>query len=93
MTVTDYIAQHYDTGRGIHDCRTIRRKAVAQLAIFGAAKKVDGEFTPLSTCIMALVQDVRQHCGPCTRAQVVAAVHSVGDARELSEYRQRRERG
>ncbi len=92
MTIIDYIAQYYETGYGVQEARTIRRKAVETLNIFGRGNRTESPFRPIREALPEIWRKVLADVGPCTRAQVVAAIHAVADAQELAEYQKRKNR-
>lgn len=92
MILIDLFTQRYQYAEGENGGLTIRRKTKATLGIFGRGKATSEEpFRTIREAMPALLKDARAAVGPCTRAQVVDAVHQAGEMQALAEMRAKKD--
>lgn len=90
MTLIDLLTQRYEYDEGENGARTVRRKTQATLAIFGKGKTQVEPFRPVSEALRDVLGHCRAECGPCTRLQVLEALHKAAELQEVAEVRARK---
>lgn len=92
MTLIDYFTTRYQFAEGENGALQLRRKSKKVLGIFGRGRNAAEEpFRTVRESLPVLLKDARAAVGPCTRAQVVDAVHQAGEIQALAEMRARKE--
>lgn len=94
MTLFDILNNRYEYDEGENGARTVRRRTAHSVGIFGKGRTTsDEEFKPVSVALASILAYCREAYGPCTRGDVLKALHAAADAQEAAKVRTRRDRG
>lgn len=94
MTLIDLLSTRYEYGEGENGARTVRRKTAQTVGIFGKGRTTSEEpFKPVSVALASILDHCRQEVGPCSRGDVLKALHAAAEAEDAAKVRSRRERG
>lgn len=90
--VIEYIQQRFEFKRGDYNALTVRRKSVQTVGLFGAGAGTQAQapFITIKQALPALLEEIRNACGPCSKGDVLTALHKVAEAQELAEMREGR---